>query len=797
MLEDITPSIRPLKEVKVISCTDSQKCKEQAIDSKLSFLPFIKYLKEKAANSSDIRSGFYNYLIQKFDTAPGLLRPVEDMSILTDNQDLLELLTTSLFPLVSDQENIFTLTVPYHYSIFNYSQSFKELFIDDKQETFLLTESDSEEALSQLQGALIYEHALEKFYNIKLNENTHRVLAVTDPATGMKRYYKLRYDRRFIDIQPKDELPNIYDCAVCLNSFRILDFERQMEKMPLTNFSVEGFGVWIAEDVTTQESIDAIKKILLRHESCDTGILNEVKKNVHALIGLNEVEVGLTPFMKLNNRFVLDETCTKHSIMGRTWKQDNEESLKSYHMCLGMIKEHPEPTALTVLDEEITNVMPVFKKIWEQGARSYIVYPIQDDEGLLGLLELTSPVPGQLDLEVLKRLEPVMPLLSLALLKTRNTFSERIEKLIKENFTALQPSVEWKFAEAAWGNMNANHGSSERLHIAENVVFNNVYPLYGAIDIRNSSVERSAAIQKDLKEHLNLIDTTLDTLLSRVKLPLLDGLRFKVQNFRFSLEKGLGAEDEIRFNEFFQNDLTSIFRHLQESNSNLYDVIQHYFDSVEQETSSLYRYRNEYEESMDVINNAVMLKILEEEDSIQQSYPHYFEKYKTDGVEYTIYIGQSIAPDHKFDLMYLHNLRLWQIQSMAEVARITLGLMNSLKVPLQTTQLILVHGQPISIGFRKDERRFDVEGAYNIRYEMMKKRLDKVHILGTNERLTQPGKIAIVYSNPKELQEYQEYVFYLQSKNLLKPGTEILELEELQGVRGLKALRVDINYDES
>lgn len=146
--------------------------------------------------------------------------------------------------------------------------------------------------------------------------------------------------------------------------------------------------------------------------------------------------------------------------------------------------------------------------------------------------------------------------------------------------------------------------------------------------------------------------------------------------------------------------------------------------------------------------------------------------------------------------MYLQNLRLWQLKSMAEVARITHLLLPSLKVPLKTTQLILVHGQPISIGFRKDERRFDVEGAYSIRYEMMKKRLDKVHIHGTTERLTQPGKIAIVYTNQKEAQEYHEYILYLQSKNLVLPGIESLELEELQGLRGLKALRVEINLED-
>ncbi len=164
-------------------------------------------------------------------------------------------------------------------------------------------------------------------------------------------------------------------------------------------------------------------------------------------------------------------------------------------------------------------------------------------------------------------------------------------------------------------------------------------------------------------------------------------------------------------------------------------------------------------------------------------------------MEYNIYIGQSISPNNQFDLLYLKNIRLWQLRSMAEIAGVTHKLLPSLNVPLQTTQLILIHSQPISISFRKDERRFDVEGSYNIRYEVMKKRLDKVYIQGPNERLTQPGKIAMVYSNPKEAQEYQEYIQFLQSKQLLKPGIELLELEELQGVSGLKALRVDINLD--
>jgi hypothetical protein len=155
-----------------------------------------------------------------------------------------------------------------------------------------------------------------------------------------------------------------------------------------------------------------------------------------------------------------------------------------------------------------------------------------------------------------------------------------------------------------------------------------------------------------------------------------------------------------------------------------------------------------------------------------------------------------MAPRHPFDQMYLKNIRLWQLQSMAEIAKITFKLLPQLKIPLETTQLILVHHQPISISFRKDERRFDVEGSYNIRYEVMKKRIDKAIIKESRERLTQPGKIAMVYCSQKEAQELEEYILFLQSKGLLQPGIEKCDLEDMQGLSGLKALRVNVNLED-
>ena len=115
---------------------------------------------------------------------------------------------------------------------------------------------------------------------------------------------------------------------------------------------------------------------------------------------------------------------------------------------------------------------------------------------------------------------------------------------------------------------------------------------------------------------------------------------------------------------------------------------------------------------------------------------------------------------------------------------------------LRVASLILVHSNPLSIKFRMDEKQFDVDGAYNIRYEIIKKRIDKAHIKGTNNRLTVPGKIAIVYSQGKEAKEYLKYIKFLQSKKLFGK-TEHLEIEDLQGVSGLKALRVEVLYKDN
>ena len=172
--------------------------------------------------------------------------------------------------------------------------------------------------------------------------------------------------------------------------------------------------------------------------------------------------------------------------------------------------------------------------------------------------------------------------------------------------------------------------------------------------------------------------------------------------------------------------------------------------------------------------------------------PHYFEKYKTDGVEYNMYIGKEILKDGDFDYDDLRNFRLWQLINTCEIVRLVEETKPKLETSLDTASLIFVYNHALSIRFRMDEKRFDVDGAYNVRYEILKKRIDKAYIKGTDERLTLAGKIAIVYLSEQDKSEYMQFFEYLIEKGYIEDNIEDLELDKLQGAEGLKALRVTV-----
>src|SRR5688500_2618164 len=122
MIEEIIPATTPTRRMKILSADQGIVDRLPAIKSKISFLPFVNFLKEKLSNTPGSNCDFYRYLIKKFEAEPQLLDQVKDAQVLDDNEELLELLSTAIFPAVGGEEgNNFTLSAPYQFNIFSYS----------------------------------------------------------------------------------------------------------------------------------------------------------------------------------------------------------------------------------------------------------------------------------------------------------------------------------------------------------------------------------------------------------------------------------------------------------------------------------------------------------------------------------------------------------------------------------------------------------------------------------------------------------------------------------------------------
>jgi hypothetical protein len=373
-------------------------------------------------------------------------------------------------------------------------------------------------------------------------------------------------------------------------------------------------------------------------------------------------------------------------------------------------------------------------------------------------------------------------------------FNYSIENIIKEKFTSIQPAVQWKFNEAAWHYLR-DHTDEEGIDTVENIIFKNLHPLYGAVDIRNSTILRNRSLERDYAVQLSVLINALSSLNYSGK-PQLDRILTSANNWRKIIQEPLTTQQEVRLNEFFNLDVQYELENLLHTEPESTEFLISYFQSIDEENGIAFENRRLLEAAIKKLNSTVNSFFESASGELQEIFPCYFEKFRTDGIEYDIYVGQSIVQHAPFTKDHLQEMKRWQLRTMIHVVNLVQGLAPDMDFPLQTTQLLFVHPQTIDITFRKDERRFDVEGAYNIRYHIIKKRIDKVMILDTNERLTQPGKIAIIYFDDRDAQEFKEFISELQNEKLLLNDLEELDLDSLQGVDGLKAIRVGVRIKD-
>ncbi len=425
--------------------------------------------------------------------------------------------------------------------------------------------------------------------------------------------------------------------------------------------------------------------------------------------------------------------------------------------------------------------------------KSLVLSPILDEEGtVISVLEIGSVKANDFNAASLRKLEEIFDILKIGYRKYMDELENRITSIIQEKYTSIHPSVQWKFQNVAMKHLTSNIYEDQQV-VLDSIVFSDVFPLYAQSDIVGSSKLRNSAIQADLIQNLEELSSIINKFYKKKKLPLLDAYHVKLTKVLNALREKFVSNDETKIVNLITHDIHPLLEKLNNRHPELFaKTYAKYKAFLDPELGIIYNKRKDFEQSVNKLNLSIA-KFLEKDNlELQKTLPHYFEKYKTDGVEYNMYVGQSILEDGEFDYEDLRNFRLWQLINTCEIVRLVEKIKPSLTTNLDTAQLIFAYNHALSIRFRMDEKRFDVDGAYNVRYEILKKRIDKAIIKGTKERLTLAGKIAIVYLSDTEKNEYIQFFEYLADKGYINEDYEDLELDKLQGAEGLKALRITV-----
>ncbi|NNE03673.1 MAG: GAF domain-containing protein [Eudoraea sp.] len=756
----------------------------------ISFDKYLRHYDELVDSENTFLAEKAKKILEAQAPFPELREGFMDVALLEKHKDVISIILQDAFSDVLGENEIKAASLPYYNLVFNHSSRFQKI-LNAAGSDFDVAIRDQDEGIDYIMACTVI---LNFHYGYSLDFSRPYFYDIPD-ANGVIRHYRILYNADFMEIFPTEFAKDISqeDVDELLENPENLDLWK--EKIPPNSFISKGFVVSNMFDVTAEHTISEIKSALIaNNKRGDSGFMDGLQETFRSFFRVKDLKVGFVKYNASADQFerVHGKKMNSYILHAKDKELCNEALCKgSYRKLLDLNGYFAIPDVEKYYEQ--SEGLALYKNLHEQGVKSAILAPIASNGKLLGVLEVVSTKKHKLNGVNATKLDDVMPYIVSAVIRTKIEEANRIAAVIQNECTSVHSSVYWRFKEEARQFIEDELEGKQPSF--KEIVFNDVYPLYGQTDIQGSSNARNTAIQRDLMIQLSEINTILEAAFAENKLPIYEELIYRVKNHIDEVKEVLHTNSEQAIFNFVTSEIDPVLTYLKQHQTSLESSIVSYENSIDATTGTYYDHRKNYDHSVMEINRQLASLLDDKQKEAQDMFPHYFERYKTDGVEHNMYIGETIAgQDRPFNFLYLNNLRLWQLQVMVEMENSYYNLKPTLPIQLDVASLVLVYNTSLSIRFRMDEKHFDVDGTYNARYEIIKKRIDKSFIKGTTERLTQKGKMVIVYSQKKDEIEYLRYVSFLKSKGYFTNNIEIVELEGLQGVSGLKAIRAEILY---
>ncbi|WP_410881033.1 hypothetical protein [Myroides sp. DW712] len=731
------------------------------------------------------KKAYYEDLLERANQQLIIDESLLDNPLETMYDDLVNELFDVIFPSALSDNEIKAVSMPFQNIMFNHTRRFKQII---------------EEAGGKYTGEIRNFNQNEYYIAcccIIMNYYFNATFDLTQPLfidlpdkRGITRYYRVLYNADFVELSPRENAVMLTQKDIELLQDNYDDFELWQHYFPQKSWNLKGFGLLSLVDVTFENALSLLKESFLKTELQRKPLGDFVNQLFSSIFKLPNLKIGLTVLqgdktaqtelknVMIVNSYLLNEEHSQIVISAQAYRRlmVQKQYFSISDVAQEIEKEEHREMCLNLLKKDV---------------QSCLFSPIITSTGIEGILEIVSTNPRDLHSVNAQKLNELMPIISETMERVRTDALNHIEAIIQREYTTIHPSVYWKFLEEA--QKNYMDSVTDKNYILTPIAFPDVFPLYGEIDIKGSSQLRNDAIQKDLHAQLGQLLELLDDYAQAGEHILLEKHRLKLKAYAKQVKSHFYSGLEQRIQSYIREEIHPLLQ--KESYIFNTEKLNTYFGYVDYELDVYYRYRKVFDKQIGRINKCYSDILDKRQKDAQAVYPHYYERFKTDGVEHNIYIGDSICPDRPFDITYLQNLRLWQLQVMAE--QMCVHYRNNIqdKIPMDATSLILVYDASLSIQFRMDEKRFDIDGSYNTRYEIIKKRLDKALIQNSEERIVQPKSIAIVFASHADRDDYMAYVKYLQYLGILQPSIQAFEVEDLQGVSGLIGLRVSVNLD--
>ncbi|QJP35535.1 GAF domain-containing protein [Nonlabens sp. Ci31] len=749
-----------------------------------------QYIARLEKEDSNFKKLYISSVLRYVDDHEELIDGIKEDEIFLHKESI-SVLLSDLFPAALTLNEIKAATVPFSNILFNKTERLSNLLRDAGKDFHLnITAFESFDTFRMSCGII-----LNKYYNKSIDLSRPILVKIPD-IKGYERTYRVTYNADFIDIELNSDEYRLSQEDI-KKLLRSPNDEQLWENYFLNeSYTFDGFIIVTFTDVTMDAAISDLKTLLLDSAQSTKDQTDKIKVIFRKIFNLENLRVGFTSFDHYERNFEsMIYNDSESFLLGSNVEKKCKDALctDSYQH---LIKDF-EPLVITDVADYASKIENTYltDNLLRNDIHSAIFYPITKSKKLIGVLEIVSKKKFALNSFNVIKIESVAGYIKAALVRTEQEYENSIKALIQTECTSIHSSVQWKFEREARRILKARSRNSKNEPFKD-VGFQDVYPLYGQIDIVGSSDARNQAIKKDLINQMDQIGEIFAFAKKYEHLPIYDQISYRVLEFRKELENGpIDANSQRDIIKLLNDEINPVIKHLMKLSPKIERLVAEYQSQIDETSGVIYQIRNDYDNTVQAINEALANCIDRKQMEAQEIFPHFFERFKTDGVEHNIYLGSSIAAEQEFNVVYLYNLRLWQLQTMIAMENQFYSVQENLPSVIEAASMILVFDNTLSIRYRIDEKRFDVDGTYNARYEVIKKRIDKANIKGTQERITQNGKIAIIYTNKETEREYMRYINFLQHNQLLGNEVEHLELEDVQGVVGLKALRVNVLYD--